>query len=104
MCRIALLDPDSPDYILGKGRVSANGMEMEILPRSSWRARGEGILNTWLPASTLFQWRCVPAAWCRRSSHYITDYLASGLGNGEWRRICRTESQLPGPGANLIDQ
>jgi len=31
----ALLRPDSPDYILGKGRISDNGMEMEILPRNS---------------------------------------------------------------------
>ena len=40
----------------------------------------------------------------KTSSHYITDYLASGLGNGEWRRMRCTCCQLPGPGANVIDQ
>jgi len=38
------------------------------------------------------------------SSHVITDYLAVGLDNGEWRRISCTEPQLHGPGAILIDQ
>ena len=38
------------------------------------------------------------------SSHYITDYRASGFGNGEWRRMRCTCCQLPGPGANVIDQ
>ena len=32
----------SPDYILGKGRISDNAMEMEILPRSSWLGPREG--------------------------------------------------------------
>ena len=67
-------------------------------------ARGKGILNTWLPASTLFQWRCVPAA---RQEDQLPLYYwlgASGFGNGEWRRMRCTCCQLPGPGANVIDQ
>ena len=52
VCRIALHVPDSPDYILGKGRISDNAMEMELpTPVPGSRARGKGILNTWLPAS-----------------------------------------------------
>jgi hypothetical protein len=41
-------------YYTRKRLISANAMEMEILPRRSCRAQGKGILNTWLPASTLF--------------------------------------------------
>ena len=50
--RLALHVPDSPDCILGKGRISTNAMEMELqTPVPGSRARGNGILNTWLPAS-----------------------------------------------------
>lgn len=59
-------------------------------------ARGKGILNIRLPASSLWQWSFAPAAWCRRSSHYITDYLASGLSNGEWKSSSWTCCQATG--------
>ena len=97
-------------YYTGKGRVSANGMEMEttLLPRSSWlgpRGRYIKYLASSLNLVSMeMENSYASAAWCRRSSHYITDYLASGLGNGQWRRISRTESQLHGPGVILIDQ
>ena len=88
------------------------------LPPMEWRwrscyaapggARGNGIRNTWLPASTLFQWRWAElrtsCGMDRVRPIYITNYLASGLSNGEWRRILRTCCQVPGPGANVIDQ
>jgi len=46
------------------------------------------------------------SSWLRLhvASHYITDYGASGLGNGEWRRMCCTCCQVRTPGVNLIHQ
>jgi len=54
---ITLVDPDSPDYILGKGRISDNGVEMEILPRLSWLGPREGYTKYLASSLNLFQWR-----------------------------------------------
>ena len=77
---------------------------------ASASAAGEaGNYTTRNGSSLPMEWRMelpTGSSWLRLhvASHYITDYGASGLGNGEWRRMCCTCCQVRTPGVNLIHQ
>jgi len=76
---------------------------MEILPPAPGWARGEGILNTWLPASTLFQWRWRTAAWFGACPIILlTIWLQVwAMENGKAAR--GSPARSPGPGVSPID-